>query len=409
MKIVAFPFHDWRKSEAEGFRTRDAHLLQEFARDPRVEEILVIDRPASLIERAVRRHGAGITGQVVGRATFGRSHARLTSVDDCTRVLDIDDPGIVAPARSPRGWWFDVFRNPATLDAIDWALQRTDSGDAAWFAWTPTPAGAFERFHPRQLVFDSLDNWLIHPVLRREHARARAGYASMLPNAEQVYVSGPASGTVLSQWSNRVTLMPNGVDPNAFFGPFPRPLDLPKGPVVGYAGKLAERIDSELVRDTALSLPSISFVFVGQVLERRSLRPMLRIPNVHVLGDRHYDLIPAYMRAFDIAWIPHRVGQGETGGDPIKMYEYWAAGRQVVATPIDGISVWRDQLHLVSTADDAAAAVRGLIDGSIVPTAVAVPPDRTWGAIADRMLSNVSAADDLSDRRGRPGSSAPGS
>ena len=38
-RILAFPFHDWRKLQAEGFRTRDAHLLQAFVRRDDVEPV----------------------------------------------------------------------------------------------------------------------------------------------------------------------------------------------------------------------------------------------------------------------------------------------------------------------------------------------------------------------------------
>ena len=36
MNIIAIPFHDWRKSKKEGFRTRDCHLINALQKDEKV-------------------------------------------------------------------------------------------------------------------------------------------------------------------------------------------------------------------------------------------------------------------------------------------------------------------------------------------------------------------------------------
>jgi glycosyltransferase involved in cell wall biosynthesis len=108
--------------------------------------------------------------------------------------------------------------------------------------------------------------------------------------------------------------------------------------------------------------------------------------NVRILGDRHYSLLPSYLQHFDVAWIPHRVGEGETGGDPIKLYEYWAAGCPVVSTPIDGLGRWGERLTLASTTDEMRSAIRRLQQD---PVQTRVPSDRTWAAIADRILASL--------------------
>jgi glycosyltransferase involved in cell wall biosynthesis len=190
-------------------------------------------------------------------------------------------------------------------------------------------------------------------------------------------------------------VLPNGVDPQIFRGPIHRPKDLPTAPIVGYAGKLAERIHDGLVAAVADQLPDVHFVFIGPVLDSASVRAMRRRPNVQLLGDRAYDEVPAYLRSFDVAWIPHRVGHGESGGDPIKLYEYWAAGCQVVSTRLDGSENWVTQTHLVENADQAARTIRGLLAGEIRALPTSIPRGRTWAEIAATILE---------DREGPPAS-----
>jgi glycosyltransferase involved in cell wall biosynthesis len=296
----------------------------------------------------------------------------------------------LAVARRRRGWWFDVFRSRRTIDAVRWAIQEGSFADAPGIAWTPTVAATVTALGLHPFVFDSLDNWLIHPTLRRNAADARAAYATILPYADRVFTAAPASATALRPWSDRIEVVANGVDPETFGRASVRPSDLPDGPIVGYAGKLAERIDVAMCGEIAAGLPDVTFVFLGPIMHP-SVRRLADLRNVRLLGDRHPSVLPAYVGHFDVAWIPHRVGEGETGGDPIKLYEYWAAGRQVVTTAIDGSENWRERAFVVGSPDEAARVISGLLAGSIEPKRVWVEPERTWGAIARRILEPLTA------------------
>jgi teichuronic acid biosynthesis glycosyltransferase TuaH len=382
IRIVAFPMHDWRKASVEGFRTRDAHLLQAFERSAAVERILVVDRPVSLAERLIRRQPRVVRGREVAVRRSRSTRGVVTEVADKTTVLDIAVPDVLRPAVDARRWWFDVFARADVASLIDWAASEVVGPDRRVVAWLPTVAPVVLGLRPSRLVYDSLDNWLIHPVFRRQAVQARQAYGQLLSIADAVFVSAPASAAALAEWRSDVTVLPNGVDPGLFHRMPARPDDLPVGPVVGYVGKLAKRIDTELILSVANALRNVSFVFVGPTLDRRAVEPLHHAANVVLLGDRAYELMPAYIKHFDVAWIPHRVGEGETGGDPIKLYEYWAADRQVVSTPIDGMTAWRDQLHLVANPAQAIAAIGGLLAGTMAHKTTTVPPDRTWDAIA---------------------------
>jgi glycosyltransferase involved in cell wall biosynthesis len=384
--LLAFPFHDWRKALSEGFRTRDGHLLEQFAGSERLDRLAVVNRPVSLLERAVRRQSRHVAGRVVLERSIAGHVVYVTEVGARVVVIDFTTPDFARPLLRRRGWWFEVFRKRAVVELLKWAVLELRMDHAPVIAWIPTVADVIAELQPRRFVYDSLDNWLIHPMLRRHAAQAAKGYASMLPTADAVFVSAPASAEALARWRSNATVLPNGVDPEYFAAPHPRPLDLPPAPVVGYAGKLAHRIDAELVREVARSLPDLTFVFIGPVLDASAIRAMRATSNVRILGDRHYSLLPSYLQHFDVAWIPHRVGEGETGGDPIKLYEYWAAGCPVVSTPIDGLGRWGERHTHATTTDEMRSAIRRLLQD---PVQTRVPSDRTWAAIADRILASL--------------------
>ena len=385
MKLLAFPFHDWRKGQQEGFRTRDQHILEWLGRDPSIERLLVVDRPVPWLEPLVKHRGWSIRGRTIAQGRSWQRRWQLTEGDNGVLVLDQATSATYGPAVRRRGWWFDAFDDREAQTTIAWAVRELGGIDAC-IAWQPAATPALLTLG-KPFVVDSLDNWLIHPAFARWRDRSSSAYAQLIPSAQAVFVSAPASRDVLRQWRLDIEIVPNGVDTEAFARLPARPNDMRTGPVVGYIGKLARRIDAEFVVRVACLLPEVTFAFVGPVLEKDAVRPMMDVPNIHLLGDRHYSSMPAYVGSFDICWIPHRVGEGETGGDPIKLYEYWAAGKQVVSTRIDGMEAWNDRLLLVDTAMDAAGAIGGLLRGSIVLPQPSVPADRTWQAITNRVIA----------------------
>jgi teichuronic acid biosynthesis glycosyltransferase TuaH len=400
LDIVAFPFHDARKAAVQGVRWRDGHIIEELARNDRVRQVLVVDRPTSTAERLVRRARATVSGTQIGQRRSGAARGTLTRTAERMVVLDITVPDVVGPIRRGREWWFEVFARSEVIDLIRWAVAEVMPGRPSVIAWTPTVWPAVAALPAGRLVFDSLDNWITHPLLRKHAASAERGYEALLPRADAVVAPAPKTRDVLLRWAPEVEIIANGVDPSVFQAPSERPADLPAGPIVGYAGTLGPRMDVDLVLAVAARLPAVSFVFIGpdpgrrivdrvaslegQASRQRSLPRDHR--NIKVLGDRHYRLVPSYVRQFDVAWIPHRVGEGETGGDLIKLYEYWAAGRPVVSTRLDGMDRWANNIHFMEGPADGAATIEGLLDGSIEPRVVEVPDDRTWRRIADRMV-----------------------
>jgi len=55
---------------------------------------------------------------------------------------------------------------------------------------------------------------------------------------------------------------------------------------------------------------------------------------VRYLGVQPHSRVRAFLEAFDVCLIPHRVTDFTRSLDPLKLYEYLAAGRPIVSTPL---------------------------------------------------------------------------
>jgi glycosyltransferase involved in cell wall biosynthesis len=237
-------------------------------------------------------------------------------------------------------------------------------------------------------IYDVTDDWLLAPQSPRQEARLRADDDLLLLHSGAVVVCSPDLARTRGG-RRSVDLIPNGVDVELFTRPQPRPDDLPGGPVAVYVGTLhEERLDVPLLLALADARPGLAIVLVGpDSLGAEASSALGEVANIHLLGPRPYDRVPAYLQHADVVVIPHLVNPFTESLDPIKAYECVAAGRPTVATPVAG---FRDLGAPVVVADRetfVAEVARMLDDPAADPADGSPPiPVASWHERAASML-----------------------
>ncbi|MDX5480787.1 MAG: glycosyltransferase family 1 protein, partial [Hymenobacteraceae bacterium] len=112
-----------------------------------------------------------------------------------------------------------------------------------------------------------------------------------------------------SQYNANSYYIGNGFDSQQYNnqGKHPLPADLKeiKGPRIGYVGALITlRLDLDLMVEMSKARPGWSFVFLGWEDEAFEQSELHRLPNVHFLGRKHTQEVPAYLDAFDVCINP---------------------------------------------------------------------------------------------------------
>lgn len=104
-------------------------------------------------------------------------------------------------------------------------------------------------------------------------------------------------------------------------------------PVIGYVGSIdSTRLDSDLLLKIAQQRPEYQFVFVGPEDDHFQNHPLHQLENVTFLGKKPVDILPAYILGFDVCINPQLVNEITDGNYPLKIDEYLAMGKPVVAT-----------------------------------------------------------------------------
>jgi GT2 family glycosyltransferase/2-polyprenyl-3-methyl-5-hydroxy-6-metoxy-1,4-benzoquinol methylase len=162
--------------------------------------------------------------------------------------------------------------------------------------------------------------------------------------------------------------LPNGVEYDRFADEPPAMGDDPDlagfrregKPIAGYYGALAGWFDYELLDEAARLRPDWNFVLIGEALDDSIHRqPAAGRGNVKWIGPRPYESLPGYLRLFDVALIPFKINRITEATSPIKLYEYMAAGKPIIATPMREcqsfpvVNIARDALEFAQALDSA--------------------------------------------------------
>lgn len=189
---------------------------------------------------------------------------------------------------------------------------------------------------PQQYIYQCMDDLAEVPYTRRHALRLEE---ELMRNSDVVLCTSRRLTEMKSAYSPHVFFHPNGVDfelfNKAYKEEIPRPAEIPADgrKIVGLMGSIEYRTDFMLLRKAADRHRDKLFVLVGPVYGREHLDAGLdKLPNVLFTGARHISELPRYLRHFDCCLIPYKKNTLTASIYPLKINEYLAAGKPVVAT-----------------------------------------------------------------------------
>ncbi|HVX87276.1 MAG TPA: glycosyltransferase [Phycisphaerae bacterium] len=232
------------------------------------------------------------------------------------------------------------------------------------------------RMHESAALYDITDDWTTFTQPPRHTALIRRQDAALCQKADAVIVCSQKlldlKRPLIGQrpaGSENLYLIPNGVDADHYakigdpsFPAAPAAAHWPK-PVFGYTGTIhPDRVDLALLSHLAASLQKGSLVLVGpNHLPPDALARFAAHKNVFFTGPVPYAQIPAYMQAFDVCITPHRMTPFTESLNPIKLWEYLAAGKPIVSTDVAGFRDYPQHVSIASTPEDFTRALHAAL------------------------------------------------
>lgn len=165
--------------------------------------------------------------------------------------------------------------------------------------------------------------------------------------------------------------------------------DIPR-PVIGYTGAiLTTRLDIGLIRKIALARKEWSIVLVGPEDAEFRQSDLHGLANVHFLGRKRPEELPGYVSHFDVCINPQLVNEMTVGNYPLKIDEYLAMGKPVVATRTEAMEMFAEFVYLGDTPEDYIAHIDEIVRSGRNPEREKARKEfaggHTWESCVDRL------------------------
>jgi UDP-galactopyranose mutase len=229
-----------------------------------------------------------------------------------------------------------------------------------WF-YTPMMLPFMDTLEPSAIIYDCMDELSMFKgappeLLPRE--------SSLFEKADLVFTGGQSLYEAKRDRHPSVHAFPSSIDVKHF----EQALSIEDGPVdqknirhprIGFCGVIDERTDIGLLREIAELRRDFQYVMVGPIVKIDE-NDLPRLENIHYLGGKSYNELPAYIGGWDVAMMPFALNDSTRFISPTKTPEYLASGRPVVSTAIrDVVRPYGEKglVHIASTAKEFVRAI----------------------------------------------------
>ncbi len=268
--------------------------------------------------------------------------------------------------------------------------------ESIYYCLWPNNAKHLEYLPYSYLLYDYMDELSLLDLPASEIER---DHLKMLDQANLVTVS---ADRLMAQLPERIlskALLINNAVSAAFIdaveadeGVSTKLRSMPGRTVIGYYGAIAEWLDFDLIDRLATELPDSRIILIGPVSEAASKRvaeTLWNHSNVVVLPScKQLDLVP-FLKRFDVCLIPFIKNAVTDAVSPVKLFEYFSAGKPVVTTDL-AECIKYPPVHVAKSHEQFLSLIRYILAASPArPDAEArqIALDNTWRHRAQQINS----------------------
>jgi glycosyltransferase involved in cell wall biosynthesis len=278
---------------------------------------------------------------------------------------------------------------------LQWAQNDYD----IWL-YSPMALPIAESLNPIVRVFDCMDElsafkYAPPELLDRDRDTMRW--------ADIVFTGGMSIYESRRHLHRNIHCMPSSVDASHFRQVLNTDISEPEDqrhlspPLLGYFGVIDERMDLNVLDALGRTHPEWNIVMIGPVVKIET-EQLPKLDNIHFMGQRSYELLPRYLKGWQVALIPFAMNEATRFISPTKVLEYMAAELPIVSAPITDLLQFRT---VVQFASSPAAFIAQCESVLAAPEAAkqewardmrCIVNRTSWDETVNRMLSIVTSA-----------------
>jgi glycosyltransferase involved in cell wall biosynthesis len=382
--VVIYLPRDWRSNSPsdQGYFV-DAQLIRAMARVPGMR-VLCLNRPVTPIATALRKPGK-LIGWIMGR--------RLERIDE---NLFLYTPFALVHDRFALHVPFAEKLNRVVLSyQIRKQLKGLGLDSSLRISWIyhPLQYGYLGLAGENLRVYECYDAYTIRESSENRRAKVASYESEVLSGCDLVFTPCHNIYEEKVRINKDTYFVPGAVEFDRFVKALSNdtavPPDLARigSPRVGFIGTINERVDINLINYLAERHPHWSLVMIGNISDGRGFlsgeayRHSRGLSNVHYLGFRKYEDLPAYNKHLDVCLLPYRNIEVMNYAHPYKTYQHLAVGKPVVSTDIPDVRPLKDVVRIAKTYEEFSAMVEEALSDNgrqSIDRRVAVARQNTW-------------------------------
>lgn len=334
----------------------------------------VYQRPQHLLSRCARERRVFFIEEPI----YGNGSMRLD-------VRETESGVYVVVPYLPEGLRSEVAITAVMKEMLYRLFLEQGIDDYVFWYYTPMALRFTSQFTPIASIYDCMDEL---SAFKGAHSELPALEKDLFKRVDLVFTGGQSLYEAKRNQHRAVYAFPSSIDARHFCKARTCDVDpidqasIPH-PRLGFFGVIDERFDRDLLDQLAQQRPEWQFVMIGPVV-KIDPESLPKHANIHYLGGKKYDELPAYLAGWDIALLLFARNESTRFISPTKTPEYLAAGKPVISTSIRDVVRPYGELKLVEIADTPDEFIRA------AEKILAKPHDEEWLARVDAFIANLS-------------------
>ncbi|WP_134163388.1 glycosyltransferase [Pseudomonas citronellolis] len=297
LNFIIFPYRNLHFKKIFGDTVRDLQIIEVLKSSSFVENILIVDRPISLYELALRRNHKG---------------------DNYLKNISLD---IFGPIKR-RSWTENCY---ACLDKkIN--KETKDWGNTVILDFTPIAKIPISKIKHDFYWYDLIDNFTKHNRFNEKQKKLVAEKYEIVTKLANM-ITGVSTAALARFPPEKSITLPNGYFPHS-----KNTYSEPKYKY-GFLGFITNKFDIDFIESLSRNDPDFSLLICGEILDKETSAKLRIIKNVTLHGKFSRNETPELISCFEIGLIPYLKSKSHDGS-PLKLYEYMEFGRPIL-TSID--------------------------------------------------------------------------
>lgn len=288
------------------------------------------------------------------------------------------------------------FNQGCRIRAIRRAMRQLNISAPVLWMYEPDGAETVGELGERLSLYYCADDW---SSSGQWWNRARDVLHLERQLVEKVDLVIASASTLAARWRSinpNTFFLPNAADTDLFETATSDNVTVPfeiselASPRIGFVGIVNARFNVDLYEKLSAMRRDWQWIIVGPVMTQFvDVSRLKSKTNVHFIGSRPRSEVPAYLKGFDVCTIPYVCNEHSEGIFPLKLFEYLAAGKPVVSTPLPELAPYKSYVRVAATAAEFVMGIEELLR----ETPDRVPPDflraNSWNERVDRLCELI--------------------